>query len=161
MCYKRSYIIIHIFPGNCQHGVPETVSTLELAWFGLLPSRDGDQRAIRLSLAQGVLIDDVFDSNDGDDVNDDVDGDYPHSDPILVSLRAPGETGYKIPHGGLFCLLSAPNYFGETMEWCGFAAFAQVKFSFAWFLAGFMYCLGINYLWHILPEQTILDANYH
>ena len=138
-------MIIHIFPGNCQHGVPETVSTFELAWFGLLPSRDGHQRAIRLSLAQVVVVDDVFDSNDGDDVNgdvdgdddddddgddvnDDVDGDYSHSDSILASLRAPGETGYKIPHGGLFCLLSAPNYFGETMEWCGFAAFAQVAF---------------------------------
>ena len=127
MCYKRFFIIILVFPGNCQHGVPETVSTFELAWFGLLPSRDGDQRAIRLSLAQ-VVVDDELNSNDGDDVNDDVDGDYLHSDSILASLRGPGETGYKIPRGGLFCLLSAPNYFGETLEWCGFAAFAQVAF---------------------------------
>ena len=52
-----------------------------------------------------------------------------HSDSILRGLRSPGETGYRIPHGGFFSLISAPNYFGETLEWAGFAAFAQVRFS--------------------------------
>ena len=32
---------------------------------------------------------------------------------------------------------------------------------FAWLFVGSMYCLGINYLWHILAEQTIPNANYH
>ncbi|KAL1783531.1 3-oxo-5-alpha-steroid 4-dehydrogenase 1 [Sigmodon hispidus] len=44
-----------------------------------------------------------------------------HSDYILRNLRKPGETGYKIPRGGLFEYVSAANYFGEIMEWCGFA----------------------------------------
>ncbi|XP_052598892.1 3-oxo-5-alpha-steroid 4-dehydrogenase 1 isoform X2 [Peromyscus californicus insignis] len=44
-----------------------------------------------------------------------------HSDHILRNLRKPGETGYKIPRGGLFEYVSAANYFGEIMEWCGFA----------------------------------------
>jgi len=39
----------------------------------------------------------------------------------LRTLRAPGERGYKIPHGGLYRFVSAPNYFGELVEWSGFA----------------------------------------
>lgn len=44
-----------------------------------------------------------------------------HSDTILINLRKPGETGYKIPKGGLFNYVSCPNLFGETLEWAGFA----------------------------------------
>ncbi|KAM3839096.1 3-oxo-5-alpha-steroid 4-dehydrogenase 1 isoform 1-T1 [Vipera latastei] len=44
-----------------------------------------------------------------------------HSDLILKNLRKPGETGYKIPRGGMFEYVSAANYFGEIVEWCGFA----------------------------------------
>jgi steroid 5-alpha reductase family enzyme len=44
-----------------------------------------------------------------------------HSDSVLRGLRMPGETGYKIPHGGLFELVSCANYFGEILEWCGWA----------------------------------------
>jgi 3-oxo-5-alpha-steroid 4-dehydrogenase 1 len=43
------------------------------------------------------------------------------SDGILISLRKPGETGYKIPVGGLFKWISCPNLFGEIIEWLGFA----------------------------------------
>ncbi|KAM8815322.1 3-oxo-5-alpha-steroid 4-dehydrogenase 1 isoform 2-T2 [Rhynchonycteris naso] len=43
-----------------------------------------------------------------------------HSDHILRNLRQPGETGYKIPRGGLFEYVSAANYFGEVAEWCGY-----------------------------------------
>ncbi|XP_048669931.1 3-oxo-5-alpha-steroid 4-dehydrogenase 1 [Marmota marmota marmota] len=44
-----------------------------------------------------------------------------HSDHILRNLRKPGEIGYRIPRGGLFEYVSGANYFGETVEWCGFA----------------------------------------
>ena len=43
------------------------------------------------------------------------------SDRILFDLRGPGETGYKIPVGGLFRWISCPNYAGEIIEWIGFA----------------------------------------
>lgn len=43
------------------------------------------------------------------------------SDNKLLKLRKPGETGYKIPQGGLFKYVSAPNLFGEVLEWTGYA----------------------------------------
>ncbi len=56
------------------------------------------------------------------------------SDRTLRHLRAPGETGYKIPHGGLFEYISCPNYFGEILEWAGWAILT-------WSLAGFVFAL--------------------
>jgi 3-oxo-5-alpha-steroid 4-dehydrogenase 1 len=44
-----------------------------------------------------------------------------HADWVLMNLRKPGETGYKIPHGGLYRFVTCPNYFGEILEWTGFA----------------------------------------
>ncbi len=46
------------------------------------------------------------------------------ADAILINLRKPGETGYKIPKGYLFDYISSPNLFGEIIEWCGFALMA-------------------------------------
>lgn len=43
------------------------------------------------------------------------------SDRILRNLRNPGETGYRIPVGGMYRYLSAPNYFGEILQWFGWA----------------------------------------
>ena len=44
-----------------------------------------------------------------------------HADAVLRSLRKPGESGYRIPRGGMFRFISCPNYFGEIVEWGGFA----------------------------------------
>ncbi len=44
-----------------------------------------------------------------------------HSDSILFRLRKPGETGYKIPKGGMYRWITSPNYFGELVEWLGWA----------------------------------------
>lgn len=44
-----------------------------------------------------------------------------HADTVLISLRKPGETGYKIPQGGMYRWISSPNYFGEIVEWLGWA----------------------------------------
>jgi 3-oxo-5-alpha-steroid 4-dehydrogenase 1 len=43
------------------------------------------------------------------------------ADTVLRNLRKPGETGYRIPRGGLYERISAPNYFGEMVEWIGWA----------------------------------------
>lgn len=45
-----------------------------------------------------------------------------YSDHILRNLRKKGEDSiYKIPFGGFFKYISSPNYFGEIIEWTGWA----------------------------------------
>ena len=44
-----------------------------------------------------------------------------HADHVLIHLRAPGETGYRIPRGGLYRFVTCPNYLGELVTWCGWA----------------------------------------
>ena len=54
------------------------------------------------------------------------------SDNKLISLRKES-SGYKIPNGGMFRLISCPNHFGEIIEWIGyfFIAFNLPALSFA------------------------------
>jgi len=43
------------------------------------------------------------------------------ADRKLRALRQPGEADYKIPQGGIYRYISCPNYFGEVLEWSGWA----------------------------------------
>jgi hypothetical protein len=43
------------------------------------------------------------------------------ADAALRALRAPGANGYSIPRRGLYQWISCPNYFGEIVEWAGWA----------------------------------------
>ena len=56
------------------------------------------------------------------------------ADSILIALRKPGETGYKIPRGFLYKYVSCPNYLGEILVWTGWAIAT-------WSLAGFAFAL--------------------
>ena len=56
------------------------------------------------------------------------------ADSILIDLRKDGSTGYKIPYGGLFRYVSAANYFGEIVLWCGWALMS-------WTFAGLAFAL--------------------
>ena len=57
-----------------------------------------------------------------------------HSDRIIRNLRRPGDTGHYIPHGGMFHYVTSANYFGEVVEWIGFAiaSWSWAGAVFAW-----------------------------
>lgn len=43
------------------------------------------------------------------------------SDSIIRNLRKPGDTAHYLPQGGMFRYVTSANYFGEWVEWVGFA----------------------------------------
>lgn len=43
------------------------------------------------------------------------------SDSIIRHLRKPGDTAHYLPRGGMFRYVTSANYFGEFVEWVGFA----------------------------------------
>lgn len=57
-----------------------------------------------------------------------------HSDRIIRRLRKPGDTRHYIPRGGMFRYVSSANYFGEVLEWTGFAvaSWSWAGACFAW-----------------------------
>lgn len=74
------------------------------------------------------------------------------SDDILISLRKPGETGYKIPKGFLFEKVTAPNLFGEILEWLGFfivaPSVASLSFWF-WTMANLVPRARDHHQWYL------------
>lgn len=57
-----------------------------------------------------------------------------HSDEILLRMRRRNPGEYSIPRGGVYELVSCPNYFGEILEWFGWALAT-------WSLAGLAFAL--------------------
>jgi protein-S-isoprenylcysteine O-methyltransferase Ste14 len=55
------------------------------------------------------------------------------SDNILFALKAKGK-GYQIPHSFLYEFISCPNYFGEILEWLGWAVMTWSLPGFAFFV---------------------------
>jgi 3-oxo-5-alpha-steroid 4-dehydrogenase 1 len=56
------------------------------------------------------------------------------ADRTIRLLRQPGETGYRIPEGGLFRWIGSPHYLGEIVQWTGWAILT-------WSLAGTAFAL--------------------
>ena len=56
------------------------------------------------------------------------------SDSIIRRLRKPGDSKHHIPYGGMFKYVSSANYFGEIVEWTGFAilTWSWAGAVFAW-----------------------------
>jgi protein-S-isoprenylcysteine O-methyltransferase Ste14 len=75
-----------------------------------------------------------------------------HADQVLFTIRKPGETGYKIPYGGLYRRISCPNYFGEILEWTGWAiatwSLAGVSFTL-WTMANLIPRAIVNHRWYL------------
>lgn len=57
-----------------------------------------------------------------------------HADAVIRGLRAPGETAYRVPEGGMFRWVGSPHYLGEIIQWCGWAVMT-------WSLAGAAFAL--------------------
>lgn len=83
-------------------------------------------------------------------------------DEILLNIRrsrnsqdkgsAGGKEHYAIPHGGLFTLVSFPNYFCEWAEWLGFALAAAPPPSLA---SGAMLLATIAPPWTFLLAEVV------
>jgi 3-oxo-5-alpha-steroid 4-dehydrogenase 1 len=43
------------------------------------------------------------------------------ADRRIRNLRLPGDNNHYLPHGGIFNYVTSANYFGEIIEWTGFA----------------------------------------
>jgi 3-oxo-5-alpha-steroid 4-dehydrogenase 1 len=75
-----------------------------------------------------------------------------HADAVLRRLRAPGETGYKIPKGGMYRWVSCPNYLGEIIEWSGWAiaTWSLAGLSFAiWTVANLLPRARAHHRWYL------------
>jgi 3-oxo-5-alpha-steroid 4-dehydrogenase 1 len=74
-----------------------------------------------------------------------------HSDYIIRHLRTPGDTRHYIPRGGMFRWVSSANYFGELVEWIGFAVL-----TWSW--------AGVVFAWwtlaNLAPRADAIYENY-
>jgi 3-oxo-5-alpha-steroid 4-dehydrogenase 1 len=73
------------------------------------------------------------------------------ADYIVRHLRRPGETGHKIPRGGMFRYVTSASYFGEIVEWTGFALLT-------WSPAGLVFVLWT--MANLVPRSAKLHARY-
>ena len=66
-------------------------------------------------------------------------GIYTHmkADHTIRNLRKPGDTHHYLPKGGLFDYVTSANYFGELLEWTGFAILLcnPAAWMFVWWTA--------------------------
>ena len=88
------------------------------------------------------------------------------SDRIVRNLRKPGDTGHYIPRGGMFRYVTSANYFGEFMEWTGFAilswSYAGAVFAL-WTFANLgprAKALHKRYVQEFGDEYTVLNRKY-
>ena len=56
------------------------------------------------------------------------------SDSIIRNLRKPGDNSHYLPKGGMFRYVTSANYFGELLEWTGFAILT-------WSLSGLVFVI--------------------
>ena len=71
------------------------------------------------------------------------------SDQIIRNLRKPGDTNHYLPKGGFFNYVSSAHYFGETIEWIGFAVLT-------WSISGAVFAI-----WTFANLVPRANAIYH
>lgn len=79
------------------------------------------------------------------------------SDNKLIGLRSKNEENkYVIPKGGLFHYISCPNFFGELVEWFGFALMSYNIGSLSFFIWTF-----INLVPRALSHHKWYNENFN
>jgi 3-oxo-5-alpha-steroid 4-dehydrogenase 1 len=74
-----------------------------------------------------------------------------HSDSVIRHLRKPGDTRHYLPSRGFYHYVTSANYFGEIVEWIGFALAAATPV--AWVFP----------LWtaaNLVPRSNAIHARY-
>ncbi|MBQ8760984.1 MAG: DUF1295 domain-containing protein [Bacteroidales bacterium] len=74
-----------------------------------------------------------------------------HSDYIIRHLRKHGDTKHYLPKKGMFRYVTSANYFGEFVEWCGFAVLT-------WSLSGAVFALWT--FANLAPRAAKIYDNY-
>lgn len=74
------------------------------------------------------------------------------SDSIIRHLRKPGDSKHYLPTGGMFKYVSSANYFGEFLEWTGFAILT-------WSAAGAVFALWT--FANLAPRAARINERYH
>ena len=74
-----------------------------------------------------------------------------HSDHVIRSLRAPGDTKHYIPTKGLYKYVTSANYFGEIVEWTGYAILT-------WSLPGLLFAFWS--FCNLAPRSKSLSQKY-
>ncbi len=71
-----------------------------------------------------------------------------HSDSVIRHLRKQGDTRHYLPQKGMYRYVTSGNYFGELVEWIGFAV-PPVRL-----LHGCLYC-GRLLIWLHVPIPSV------
>ena len=75
-----------------------------------------------------------------------------HSDYIIRHLRQPGDTRHYLPQAGFYRYVTSANYFGELVEWIGFAIAAANPAAWV-----FALWTGAN----LIPRAHAIHRKYH
>lgn len=73
------------------------------------------------------------------------------SDRRIRALRKPGDTKHYMPTGGMYNYISSANYFGEFIEWVGFAILT-------WSLSGAIFALWT--FANLAPRANAINKKY-
>ncbi|MBO5853605.1 MAG: DUF1295 domain-containing protein [Bacteroidales bacterium] len=74
-----------------------------------------------------------------------------HSDYVIRNLREPGDTKHYLPKKGMFKYVTSANYFGEFVEWFGFAILT-------WSLSGAVFAVWT--FANLTPRAAKIYDNY-
>ena len=78
-----------------------------------------------------------------------------HSDSVIRHLRKPGDTRHYLPQKGMYRYVTSGNYFGELVEWIGFAVLTCSP-------AAWVFVLWTLLIWlHVpIPSVTVIGEEF-